>query len=190
MPEILWKKLTKEQIVSILDESTSISDLTKRLGYKTRNSKTRKQIDNMLEFYNLKLPTYERSKLTTQRVEEKVCPICERTFTIETIAQRTRKYCYECSPATNNPTAKTRAMKNKVIEMKGGKCKKCGYNKCIDALELHHLDPSTKDYQLSNTGGAPSFEKFLAEADKCILLCANCHREEHWRLRQENNAED
>jgi hypothetical protein len=59
----------------------------------------------------------------------------------------------------------------------------------MDALELHHTDPSTKDFNLANTGATPSFEKYLNEADKCILLCANCHREEHCRLRQEENWE-
>ena len=181
MPEALWKKLSKDEIVSIIENSASISDLIEKIGYHARNGKTRKQIDQMLDFYGLTLPDYNHQK-------EKVCEICGKTFITKGVGQTSRKYCFECSPPTNNPTIKIRAMKEKIIEMKGGKCERCGYNKCLDALELHHLDPSTKDYQLSNTGGAPSFEKFLAESEKCILLCANCHREEHWRLRQENKA--
>ena len=62
--------------------------------------------------------------------------------------------------------------KEKLIEYKGGKCQVCGYNKCASALEFHHLDPSQKDFTIS--GGTKSFENL-----KCILVCANCHREIH-----------
>ena len=70
--------------------------------------------------------------------------------------------------------------KLEIIESKGGKCERCGYDENIAALEFHHLDPSKKSFQmdsrhLSNT----TIEKLLEEADKCILVCANCHREIH-----------
>ena len=45
-------------------------------------------------------------------------------------------------------------------------------------LELHHLDPSTKEDNPSNLK-TKSFEAFLKEAAKCIVLCANCHRKVH-----------
>lgn len=72
--------------------------------------------------------------------------------------------------------------KIKLIEYKGGKCECCGYSKCIEALEFHHLDPSKKDFQISGT--SKSFETLKNEADKCILVCANCHREIHANLRK------
>lgn len=74
-------------------------------------------------------------------------------------------------------------MREALINQRGGKCEICGYSKCIEALEFHHLDPKQKDFSISNTGGTPSFEKMKEEADKCQLLCANCHREEHARLK-------
>ena len=77
-------------------------------------------------------------------------------------------------------------MKKRIVEMMGGQCEICGYNKCLDALEFHHKDPSQKEFQICTSGGCASFERTLEEAKKCQLLCANCHREEHWRLRQEN----
>lgn len=77
---------------------------------------------------------------------------------------------------------KERALSRKLelIKLKGGKCERCGYDKNIAALEFHHLDPSTKSFQLdsrhlSNT----TREKILEELDKCILVCSNCHRELH-----------
>lgn len=67
--------------------------------------------------------------------------------------------------------------KLKLIEYKGGSCTKCGYNKCPGALTFHHLDPTEKDFRIS--GQSWSFERLKEEADKCILLCANCHHELH-----------
>lgn len=118
---------------------------------------------------------------------ERVCPICNKTFIAELPRENTRKYCHNCSPSTNNPTQKVAAMRAALIKQHGGCCEKCGYNKCQDALEFHHLDPSTKDMRIANFGGAPSYERLMEEADKCILLCSNCHREEHARLRKEQN---
>jgi len=66
-----------------------------------------------------------------------------------------------------------------LVEYKGGKCILCGYHKTIGALELHHLDASKKDFGLSAHGLTKAWKKVKKEADKCILVCANCHREIH-----------
>ena len=68
-------------------------------------------------------------------------------------------------------------IKIKMVEYKGGKCEICGYNKCIEALEFHHTNPKEKDFNIS--GGTKSFNSLKSELDKCILVCANCHREIH-----------
>lgn len=65
------------------------------------------------------------------------------------------------------------------VEHKGGCCERCGYNKYIGALEFHHLDPTKKDFNVSKKGHCSSWEKVKKELDKCILVCANCHREVH-----------
>ena len=69
------------------------------------------------------------------------------------------------------------AIRQKLIEYKGGRCQICGYNRCINALEFHHLNPQEKDFTIS--GGTKSFDSLKPEVDKCILVCANCHREIH-----------
>lgn len=74
---------------------------------------------------------------------------------------------------------KRRGVKIKAVEYKGGKCNKCGYNKCLGAMEFHHLDPKEKDFSIGNKGYTRSWDKVKEELDKCVLLCANCHREEH-----------
>lgn len=68
--------------------------------------------------------------------------------------------------------------KERAVEYKGGKCEKCGYDKCISALEFHHLDPTQKDFNPSINMNM-AWDKIQNEIDKCILVCANCHREIH-----------
>jgi hypothetical protein len=69
-------------------------------------------------------------------------------------------------------------IKERAIEYKGGKCEKCGYKKCNRALEFHHTSPNEKDFTISKYS-VLSWNKVKIELDKCILICANCHRELH-----------
>ena len=70
-------------------------------------------------------------------------------------------------------------VKLKLIEYKGGKCEKCSYNKCSWAFDFHHLDKNKKDFTLSSYLTL-SWETIKKELDKCIMVCANCHREIHY----------
>ena len=69
------------------------------------------------------------------------------------------------------------SLKLKSIEYKGGQCQVCGYNKYPGALDLHHLDRTQKEFEIGHRGYTRSWEKIQAELDKCVLVCANCHRE-------------
>lgn len=72
--------------------------------------------------------------------------------------------------------------KERAVTYKGGACIRCGYNKCLAALEFHHIDPTTKEV-LGKELRSKTWEVIKAEIDKCILLCSNCHKEEHEFLR-------
>jgi transcription elongation factor Elf1 len=87
--------------------------------------------------------------------------------------QERRKYLLK---AVQRRREKVRRM---AVEYKGGRCQVCGHERCIEALEFHHLDPTQKDFGISHKGYTRSWEKVKEEVDKCILLCANCHREIH-----------
>jgi len=69
-------------------------------------------------------------------------------------------------------------------EYKGGKCMICGYDRCLEALDFHHRDPSKKGFGLSAKGITRSWDKTRQEIDKCVLICANCHREIHAGITQ------
>ena len=81
-------------------------------------------------------------------------------------------------------TERRRKLKVMVVEYKGNKCALCGYKKCVWAFDLHHIDESKKEFGLSVRGLTRSWHKIQKEADKCILVCANCHREIHSGITQ------
>ena len=119
---------------------------------------------------------------------EKECPICSKKFRPKNASANQRTCCYDCMP---DGTQLTRGgFLAKLKEARGGKCVKCGYNKCLKALEFHHLDPSQKDFTISND----HFKLLdaVAESKKCILICSNCHKELHdnmWTIEELNLEE-
>ena len=73
-----------------------------------------------------------------------------------------------------------------IFEYKGGGCSHCKLRE-PDHLELydyHHTDPSTKLHGIATILLGP-LERLMSEVDKCLLLCAHCHRKEHTRLYKE-----
>jgi hypothetical protein len=120
-----------------------------------------------------------------------------------------RRFCLECSPFSDHNTSKVppglrstedavkarrerrreqfrrslrkrrRKRKADLVAGYGGRCVDCGYSTCPEALQFHHRDPSTKDFRLGNFSG--SLARYTAEAAKCDLVCANCHRIRHAR---------
>lgn len=80
---------------------------------------------------------------------------------------------------TDYTLARTTILKFKAIRHKGGACQKCGYDRCLSALEFHHRDPEQKEFAWAKMR-MKSWERIKSEIEKCDLLCANCHRETHW----------
>ncbi len=70
-------------------------------------------------------------------------------------------------------------LKKKLVDFKGDVCQICGYSRCLVALDFHHIDGSTKEFELSERGLTRRWEKIVEEAKKCLLVCANCHRGIH-----------
>ena len=81
-----------------------------------------------------------------------------------------------------NSESVMKSQKNKklyAVKAFGGKCCICGYDKCSEALDFHHIDKNEKEGQPSYIIMRWSFERAKKELEKCILVCANCHREIH-----------
>lgn len=96
---------------------------------------------------------------------------------------------YRCSQCQNTAVNKRRKkLKVEAVNYLGGACLDCNYSNSISALEFHHIDPTKKEFGISTSGGTKSLDRLKLELDKCILLCANCHREEHERLENKEYA--
>lgn len=106
-----------------------------------------------------------------------LCKVCGETDRSKFYGKMKSK-CYKCHG--DHLEEYRLQVRDEALEYKGGKCEYCGYSKYKGALEFHHKDPTQKDPK-----GLRKYNrtKLFAELDKCVLLCANCHREEHARLR-------
>ena len=72
-----------------------------------------------------------------------------------------------------------RKQKEEAVKYKGGICNICGNSFHIAAFDFHHIDPKEKDID-PGLLMQRSPEILYKELDKCILLCANCHRILHY----------
>ena len=97
-----------------------------------------------------------------------------------------RNEWYERNKITEREKAKIRQSKRReefkqwYKEYKSNlKCSVCEFSHPA-ALDFHHIDPSEKEFTLGSIRESISKEKFLKEIEKCVVLCANCHRIHHY----------
>jgi hypothetical protein len=102
-----------------------------------------------------------------------ICQRCHKVYDYKKSTGHTLRLCNSCMTKRYKHRLKAWA-----VEYKGGKCVVCGYSKCIQALDFHHLDESQKEFGIGGNLSC-SQERLKREVDKCILLCSNCHREYH-----------
>ena len=70
--------------------------------------------------------------------------------------------------------------KLEMVQAMGGKCSKCGYAENLAAFHFHHVDPPQKGFALDLRAiSNRTMDAVQVEADKCVILCANCHAELH-----------
>lgn len=118
-------------------------------------------------------------------METKVCSKCKRELPIDDFNWRDKnkgtrrsecKYCH-----TKYMKEAYDSKKECVSEIKTQiKCQKCGENRSY-MLDFHHLDPEAKEKTIARmTSNTYRIDKVLEEIKKCIVFCANCHREFHY----------
>jgi hypothetical protein len=105
-------------------------------------------------------------------VMEEICKFCKRSFIYNRDKGHRHNLCCSCKTTQRRAKVKRRA-----VEYKGGKCTRCGYDKCDGALDFHHTNDD-KEFGIADSYNK-SWERLKTELDKCELICANCHREEH-----------
>jgi hypothetical protein len=91
-------------------------------------------------------------------------------------------YCRNRASHKARVQARKRALRQWFREYKAQlRCERCGesHPACLD---FHHLDPGQKVMIPSKLANQRrwSVERILTEVAKCEVICANCHRKEHW----------
>lgn len=97
--------------------------------------------------------------------------------------EKTRHYfiksSWKCALCVKSRVVRKRKTNKQALVTKfGGACQICGYCRTNRALEFHHRDETTKMFGLG-TKGSLALATLMKEAEKCVLLCSNCHREVH-----------
>lgn len=116
--------------------------------------------------------------------DNKVCTKCGRDLPLSQYHRvgtysngkvRLRTYCKDCA----NKTERERYRKKKeFLNEFRTECAKCGDTRTW-VLDFHHIDPSKKDFTIG-TLKKGDLDLIKSEIDKCVVLCANCHREFHY----------
>lgn len=117
-------------------------------------------------------------------ISERCCKQCGKRYMYD-YRHKGNDRAYTCETCK----MKERNVRRKIMAIlyKGGKCEHCGYGKIHEAMDFHHTDASTKEFSIGQAYRL-SWKRITTELDKCILVCANCHRELHALLAQQARA--
>lgn len=164
--------LTRAQLEPLVENGATLAEMAKELD---RSVST---IRHWMRKHDLKLTRRHRNLEVAQATlaagGSRFVGVCrhhgETDFLVFTSG---RHRCAKCN--SRGVTRHRRTRKERLVEIAGGECVRCGFKEHVCALQFHHLDATEKKFQLSNGGAPMSLEKALAELEKCTLLCANCH---------------
>lgn len=161
--------LVRERLSELVARNLTVREIAAVVG---RSPTT---VRYWLRVHGLTTSRSARLRVTTDRAG-RATGDCPRHGPVEVVVRREGGHrCVRCR--AEQVSAWRRRMKLRLVAEAGGACRLCGYDRCVAALQFHHLDPSTKRFHLAGRGLARSLASLRAEAAKCILLCANCHAE-------------
>lgn len=111
------------------------------------------------------------------------CLTCQTNL----VGKQTKFCSVECKHKSTNvkhqnyECQKDRGEKNKLklLQLFNTECSKCGYNKNYAALCFHHLRDKNFGIDVRKCSNT-KWENLVEESKKCIVLCHNCHMEEHY----------
>jgi transposase-like protein len=162
----------KESLAALVAEGLTTRQLAEQLGF------SQSTVRHWLRRYGLRTQRARRPDSHGTRgidPDRKVLG-CARHGTTEFWLDS--RGIYRCCRCRSEAVARRRRRLKKILVAEaGGRCSVCGYDRYIGALQFHHRDGGDKQFGLSDRGLTRSLEVVRAEAEKCILLCANCHSE-------------
>ena len=176
--------MEKEKIIELVEKNFSQREIAKALNVSQTNLRywmNKFEVKTKINKYN-----QQNYKLSV----EKKCPTCQEVKKIEDFYQRTSKdrkhevggYCKKCSNLYDGRRVKE--VKIRMLEYKGCECEHCKLklkDSHYSVFEFHHINPKEKDIKFKKIK-FQKWEFIKNELDKCILLCANCHRMEHAKI--------
>ncbi len=113
-----------------------------------------------------------------------VCANCHRLRTVA--AERARQA--ERVPSQALGAQKFRAQRRTqawhVAMMRDTPCADCRGRFLPFVMEFDHRDPWNKRFGITRKIGRVGLARLMAEAAKCDIVCANCHRERTFRARE------
>lgn len=165
--------LTREQLASLVGADLTVAQIAVRVD---RSPTT---VRHWLAFHGLRTTATARRRKrvpVSGAAASSVVLGCAKHGRVRHVLHGSGYYrCARCN--SEAVSRRRRAIKRRLVEEAGGSCVLCGYDGCIAALHFHHVDPSTKRFHLSLKGLARALDTVRQEAQKCVLLCANCHAE-------------
>lgn len=166
--------LTLEQLEPLVNEGATLKEIAE---YLNRSIST---VRYWLSRYGLRTNGHRRHRPAFRLADEaglsRVLAECSRHGLVEFVKRGDGGWrCLKCR--ADDVVNWRRRMKARLMREAGGKCSLCGYSRYQGALQFHHLDPSSKEFTISRGGVTRAFKELRAEAQKCVLLCSNCHAE-------------
>ena len=122
--------------------------------------------------------SFKISDFKDQKISTKVLNELEKC---ELICHNCHYEIHSIERINNSSSNRFRKNKNIYLDWYGDKkCQRCGYDKCLDSLEFHHLrDKKFMISRITKTNINDIRDFIQEEIDKCELLCSNCHKIEH-----------
>lgn len=123
-------------------------------------------------------------------METKICSKCNQELPVTEFhkngfdRQGNQKYRGYCKKCANKQETERYHNKKAYVDNQRTFCAKCGEDRTY-MLDFHHIDKSTKKFTIGRFKKG-SLELIQQEIDKCVCLCANCHREFHFFEKEEN----
>lgn len=168
------QELTRAVLEPLVLQGLTLAEIGHRVGRKPET--IRRTIGRL----GLPQPIEIRRRLVEEALESGTRTLTRECFRhgvtgFAVVGSEKRLRCKKCR--SEAVARRRRKVKEMLVEEAGGRCLICGYDTCVFALEFHHRDPSQKAFGLAHRGITRSIAEVRREAEKCVLLCANCHAE-------------
>lgn len=166
-----WRGLDRASLEALIETGATVREMADALGVSPYK----------VQYWLKKLGLRTKNGVGRRRhVEGRELPVATRTCrrhgqTPYVFQEHGGHRCKRCQAEA--VARRRRRVKELLVDEAGGRCVLCGYHRCLAALGFHHLEPGTKSFGLAQAGITRAIEELRREAEKCILVCSNCHSE-------------